>query len=428
MRTTKTHITFICTLALLACYMLTGTASADETNPYMGAPVTLGKAPNGAIANKKLLDRIDDILVFKPTIVNPAKGIWQLHGYGLAPISVIEGEDGLIAFDTGDSKHDGEVLLKAIRTFSDKPIKAIIYGHSHTVMGAGVLAEGNKDVMVIGHPGLDAVVEANLKAGGAPAYFPEIGPYLTARLAIQFNAYIPEEGPDASVLPTTLGAKIVSAFLPVNTPVKDRQEMTVLGMKMQFFTKYGSDDKVHTAVWMPDRKILFTSLLWPGPPQLYSLRGDVFRDPREWIAGLKEQRDLQPEILISAGVLPVIGKDNVQKALAGYIDGANFVLDQTLRGILAGKGPDELRHFVRFPKYLDEMAHNLQSYGEISSYSPAIFYQAVGWYDNDAANLKPIARKRKRNASCPSWAGATRYLLPLRPLWKRKSTRGRLSW
>jgi hypothetical protein len=26
-----------------------------EVNPYMGAPVTLAKAPNGAIANKKIL-------------------------------------------------------------------------------------------------------------------------------------------------------------------------------------------------------------------------------------------------------------------------------------------------------------------------------------------------------------------------------------
>ncbi len=45
MNTTKQHIIFICALALLACYMLTGTASADETNPYMGAPVTLKRHP-----------------------------------------------------------------------------------------------------------------------------------------------------------------------------------------------------------------------------------------------------------------------------------------------------------------------------------------------------------------------------------------------
>jgi len=99
--------------------------------------------------------------------------------------------EGLIAFDTGDTKHDGEILLEAVRTVSDKPVKAIIYGHSHTVFGAGVLAEGNEDIQVIGHPNLNAVVEANMKAAGAPAYFQELGPYLTARGLIQFNAFMP---------------------------------------------------------------------------------------------------------------------------------------------------------------------------------------------------------------------------------------------
>lgn len=186
--------------------------------------------------------------------------------------------------------------------------------------------------------------------------------------------------------------------------------MTVLGVKMQFFTKYGSDDKVHTAVWLPERKILFTTLLWMGPPQLYSVRGDVFRDPREWIAGLKEQRDLQPEIVISAAARPVIGKDNVQKTLEGYLDGASFVLDQTLRGILAGQGPDDLRHSVRFPDYLDEVPNNLQGYGEISSYPPAIYYQSVGWYDNDAVNLKPLAPIDESRRLVPLMGGRAKVL------------------
>ncbi|EAV41734.1 probable alkyl sulfatase or beta-lactamase [Stappia aggregata IAM 12614] len=271
---------------------------------------------------------------------------------------------------------------------SDKPVKAIIYGHSHTCFGAGVLAEGNPDVTIIGHPNLNDVVRQN--TGGAPAYYPEIGPYLTARALIQFNTYMPENGPDAYVVPTNLTTSEM-AFLPVNTPVEDGQEMTVLGVKMQFFTKYGSDDKVHTTVWLPEKKILFTTMLWSSPPQLYSLRGDVFRDPREWIAGLKLNRDLQPEVLISAGARPVVGKDEVSRILGGYLDGASFVLDQTLRGILGGKGPNELRHQVSFPEYLDQIPYNLQNYGEISTYPPAIHYQCVGWYDNDAANLKPVS-------------------------------------
>ncbi len=355
----------------------------------MGAPVTLAEAPNGAIANKKILDGVVKVAWLEPTIEQPAEGVWVLGGYGLAPMSIIDTDEGLIVFDTGDTKHDGELFLEAIRTFTDKPVKAIIYGHSHTVFGAGVLAEGNENVMVIGHPGLNAVVEKNLQGGGAPAYFPEIGPYLTARALIQFNNYMPSEGPDAWGAPLLLPLGDM-AFLPVNAPVQDGQEMTVMGVKMQFFTKYGSDDKVHTTVWLPDRKIVFTTLLWSSPPQLYSVRGDVFRDPREWIAGLKFTRDLQSEVLISAAARPVVGKDNIRQTLQGYLDGASFVLDQTLRGILGGKGPDELRHLVRFPKYLDEMPNNLQNYGEISSYSPAIYYHSVGWYDNDAANLKRV--------------------------------------
>ena len=145
---------------------------------------------------------------------------------------VIDTDEGLILFEPGDTKHDGELLLEALRTVSDKPVKAIIYGHSHTCMGAGVLAEGNEDVMIIGHPGLNAVVEQNAKAAGTPAYFQELGPYLTARTLIQFNAFMPSEGPDAWVVPTNL-TSAETAFLPVNTPVEDEQVMTVLGEKMQ---------------------------------------------------------------------------------------------------------------------------------------------------------------------------------------------------
>jgi alkyl sulfatase BDS1-like metallo-beta-lactamase superfamily hydrolase len=394
----RTQQFFGCAALLGAAVLFQSAAVAEERDIYMGAPVVLEKAANGAIANKKLLDRVGDSVCLEPEILEPAEGIWTFCGFGLAPISVIDTDEGLIAFDTGDSKHDGEVLLEAIRTVSDKPIKVIIYGHSHTAIGAGALTEGNTDVMVIGHPNLNSVVQANLQSGGAPAYFPEIGPYLTARMAIQFNAYTPTEGPDAWVLPLVLPLNLDSAFIPVNTPVENMQEMTVLGVRMQFLTKYGSDDKVHTAVWLPDRKVLFTTLLWMGPPQLYSVRGDVFRDPREWIEGLKEQRDLQPDVLISAAALPVVGKENIQTIMEGYMDGASFVLDQSLRGILAGLGPDDLRHFVQFPDYLDEVPNNLQAYGELSSYSSAIYYQSVGWYDNDAVNLKqltPIDESRR---------------------------------
>ncbi len=168
-------------------------SSTAQIDAYMGAPVELVTAPNGAITNKKLLEGVEKVVWLKPTIEKPTDGIWVFGGYGLAPMTIIETDEGLIAFDTGDTKHDGELMFEALRTVSDKPVKAIIYGHSHTCFGAGVLAEGNTDLAIIGHPNLNAVVEQN--AGGAPAYFPEIGPYITARAVIQFNGYMPDKGP-----------------------------------------------------------------------------------------------------------------------------------------------------------------------------------------------------------------------------------------
>ena len=399
--------------SVLICFVLSAcfeSLVAQEVSPYMGGEVELVEAPNGAIANKQILDGVDKVSWLEPTIEQPAEGIWVFGGYGLAPISIIDTDEGLIAFDTGDTKHDGEILLEAIRTVTDKPIRAIIYGHSHTAFGAGVLAEGQEDVQVIGHPNLNAVVEANAKAAGFPAYFPEIGPYLTARGLIQFNAFMPKEGPDAWVVPTTFPEDFELAYMPVNTPVEDGQELTVLGQKMQFFTKYGSDDKVHTTVWLPEREILFTTLLWSSPPQLYSVRGDVFRDPREWIKGLKFNRDLEPEVLISAAAKPVIGKEEIRKRLEGYLDGASFVLDQSLRGILGGKTPDELRHLVSLPEYLREVPNNLESYGEVSSYPPAIYYQSVGWYDNDALNLAPVPPLEEAKRIVPLMGGRSKVL------------------
>lgn len=135
----KTNVSILLTAALAA-----GTANLQANEPelpptpYMGGPVELVKAPNGAIANKRILDGITEVAWVEPTIEEPVEGIWVFGGYGLAPIAVIDTDEGLIAFDTGDTTHDGELLLEAIRTVSDKPVKVIIYGHSYRARGRGV--------------------------------------------------------------------------------------------------------------------------------------------------------------------------------------------------------------------------------------------------------------------------------------------------
>jgi alkyl sulfatase BDS1-like metallo-beta-lactamase superfamily hydrolase len=365
----------------------TNLISYPPSSRYMGGPAELVTAPNGAIVNKEVLDELPKtIWTSGPEIENPVPGIYVLGGYLISACIVVEAEDGLIVFDTGDTRKDGEKLLAAIRTFSKKPVKAIVYGHTHYVFGAGVMAEGNKEVMVIGHPDLNNIVQQNMASGGAPAYFPEISPYLTSRALQQFNAFLPDKGPDAWYSPTNLNIGEF-AFLPVTRAPEDGEEFEILGIKMQFFTKYGTDDKSHTTVWLPDQKICIQNALWSTPPNMYSIRGDVFRDAREWSSLVKLVRDLGPEALIGYGHRPIVGKDKIRKTLTAYLDGIAFTLDQSLRLILGGYGPEDLRHMIKMPDYLAKDPHNFESYGELSFQTPAIFYHAVGWYNGDAATI-----------------------------------------
>lgn len=377
-------------LAGLVTVMFSAVTQAEDHAPssrYMGGPAELVSAPNGAIVNKEVLEQLPKTgWTSGPEIENPVEGVYVLGGYLISACIVVEADEGLIVFDTGDTKEDGEKLLKAIRTFSQKPIKAIVYGHTHYVFGAGVMAEGNEDVMVIGHPDLNDIVQRNLSSGGAPAYFPEVSPYVTARALQQFNYFLPDEGPDAWFSPTNLNLGEV-AFLPVNRAPKDGEVFEVLGIKMQFFTKYGTDDKGHTSVWLPDRKIMIQNALWSTPPNMYSIRGDLFRDAREWAELVKLVRDLEPEALIGYAHRPIVGKEKIRGTLNAYLDGIAFTLDQSLRHILGGYGPDDLRHMIKMPDYLAEDPHNFESYGELSFQTPAVYYHTVGWYNGDAATI-----------------------------------------
>ncbi len=253
-------------ITILSVFMiiLSTTATAQELSRYMGGPVELVTAPNGARVLAEILEVSPKIGYLEPTTEKVADGVWCIGGYSLANTTVIEGDDGLIVYDTGDTREEAEHIRKAIEKISDKPIKVIIYSHSHYAMGAGALVDDPKDVLVIGHPKLNETVESSLQGGGAPSAIPEVGPILTARTMSHFGLLLPEEGPDAGVAPKLEMGKPI-AFLPATKTVEDGEELDVLGIKLQFFTKYMSDD-YNLTVWVPEKKAVLNNFLWPGTP------------------------------------------------------------------------------------------------------------------------------------------------------------------
>lgn len=375
---------------LIAIYLLIISISVygQEKSRYMGGEVELVTAPNGAIANAEVLINTPKIVYTEPTIDKVAEGIWCIGGYSLANCTVIETEDGLIIYDTGDTKEEAEHIREAIKTISDKPVKAIIYSHSHYAMGGGALVDNPEDVLIIGHPKLNETVQNNLQGGGAPSAIPEVGPILTARIMSHFGILLPEEGPDASVSAKLEIGKPI-AFLPANKTVENGETVEVLGLKMQFFTEFTSDD-YNLTVYVPEKGLVMNNFFWPGTPNLYTLRGGDYRSPLIWRDGIKLIRDLQPEILCNTHTRAVKGKELVSDKLTAYMDMISITYDQTLRGIMMGMGPDELKHFVQFPEYLNETLENFQGYGESVHFPEAIYQYVIGWYDWDATKLFTI--------------------------------------
>ena len=59
--------------------------------------------------------------------------VWTIHvpGGWIGNSTIIEGDDGLIVYDTSINMEAGAFIAAEIRKISDKPIKAIFYSHHH---------------------------------------------------------------------------------------------------------------------------------------------------------------------------------------------------------------------------------------------------------------------------------------------------------
>lgn len=317
--------------------------------------------------------------------------IWTLAIPSIVNVHVVEGPDGLIVYDTGDSLKEGEQFYRLLRRATQAPIRAIIYSHEHYAHGTrafidGEAARGNHQVRIVGNAGLNLEMT---RTRGAYALYPEIAPVLSARAMQQFNTYLPEQGPDAgfknSIRPGADG------FVPVDTPVTDGQRLNLAGLDLVFRTSGIETDSLYQVmVWIPARKAVLNNIVWGWFPNIYSVRGGGYRDPLLWRHAVDEIAALKPEVLLSTHSSSLTGWNAIGRRLSDYRDAFSFVLDQTLKGIMLGQGPDELRYSVELPPRLRSSPILIQNYGEVA-HMPARIYDAIfGQFVGDAGRLNRL--------------------------------------
>jgi hypothetical protein len=150
---------------------MAGAAAIPEGYParYMGGPAELATAPNGAVIYDRVLEAMPRIVYAEPVVEEVTEGLWVIGGHSIANCVVIDAPDGLIVYDTGDWSGEGSHFREVIeQQISKRPIKAIIYSHSHYALGGGAMVDDPASVIVIGHPKLNETVTRNLQGGGAP--------------------------------------------------------------------------------------------------------------------------------------------------------------------------------------------------------------------------------------------------------------------
>jgi alkyl sulfatase BDS1-like metallo-beta-lactamase superfamily hydrolase len=402
-----------------AILTVTGTALAGNFNfpqgVYNGEKVKLTELPNGAVVNAAMLERLSLTQPVEPYTVEITDGIWALVGYHWGYKAVIEGEKGLIIYDTGDDIEECLEVIELIKKVSDKPIRTVIYSHAHYGFGTKAITDAyGDDITIIGHANLNKNI---LESGGLGSAIPELAPSLLARTLEQFSVLLPPSGPDGQA-PTPVGK--TKGYVPVNTPVTHGQKLTVDGVEMVFYTDFDSDTDDQVIVYLPKTKTVLNNHLWPSFPNFYTLRGSVYRDPTGWAGGVKLIRDLEPEHLFNTHSIPISGQEKIQEVLSGYYDAIMYLYDQTIRGILHGKTPDELRYWVQLPKDLAEQPNNQMSYGEFSYYPPYIYQYAIGWFGRDSENLNRIAPEDQARKIVKGFGGVDAVKAELKKTMKNK--------
>ncbi len=317
-----------------------------------------------------------------------AAGVWCLVGNGLSNQTFIEGPEGLIVIDTGESVEEMAAALLEVRRHTSAPVAAVVYSHFHYCGGTrAVLDEAGGDVPVWAHEG----VSANLARIGA-----EVAPMARRGMVHQFHLLLPDEGPDASVhVGLGLGFRMpehaphTPGHVPPTHTVAEPTSTTLAGLRVDLVPA-PSDADDNLTIFLPDLGVCVNNLAWPALFNVFAIRGEPYRDPQVLVAGLDGILGFRPEHLVGAHGPPLSGATGIAEVVTDARDALQFIWDQTVRGLNRGLTDGELVEAVRLPAVFDRSHLTQQHYGLAEHHVRQVRSGLVGWFDGDEARLFPL--------------------------------------
>ncbi len=335
----------------------------------------------------------DHARTMKQGVYQVAKDFYVAVGYGIANMTMAVGTDGVLLIDCLETEEAARQALGDLRKVSDKPIRALIYSHSHPDHTSGV--RGLLDPSEI-KPGRVAIYAHERLAAGMRGN-PGLGLVPPLRLAYTFGLDL-DRGPDGWVeagLGPVMGVG-TTGFLPPTTVFHGSLDIQVAGITVHLREAPSeSDDEI--VMWFPDHGVLHVADVIQGEtlPNLYALRGAV-RDPWQWIRAIDLLRGYDAHALIFGHGRPLTGQDEVLDLLLAYRDALHYIHDQTVRLMARGLTPDELVEVVaELPPRLRAHPWLGEFYGTVKQTVRQIYYNYFGWFEGDPTFIDPLPRRER---------------------------------
>ncbi len=312
-------------------------------------------------------------------------GIYQVRGFDLSNMTLVEGDEGVIVIDPLISAECAAAALALYREHrGDRPVTAVIYTHAHADHFGGVHGVYREGIPIIaGHGFMEAAVAENVYAGTA----------MTRRAQYMYGATL-EPGPAGQIgagLGQTTSTGTIGVIAPTLEITETGQEERIDGVLMRFQMTPGTECPVEMNFLFPEKRALcMAENATHNLHNILTLRGAVVRDPRIWAHYLNEAIDLfaaETDVAFASHHWPTWGGERVVTYLKQQRDLYAYLHDQTLRMMNQGSTGIEIAETMEMPPALDAAWHTHGYYGSVNHNVKAIYQRYLGWFDGNPAHL-----------------------------------------
>lgn len=320
-------------------------------------------------------------------------GIYQVRGYDLSNLTVVEGETGIVIVDVLTSREPAAAALALYRAHrGDRPVKAVVYTHSHVDHFGGVHGVvrphevSSGAVRIIAPEGFtEHAIAENVYAGTAMA----------RRAGYMYGTAL-ERGAAGAVgsgLGQTPSTGTVGLIVPTDFIAETGQTLTIDGVEMRFQLAPGTEAPAEMHIYFPGfRALCMAENATHTLHNVLTLRGALVRDPQVWAGYLTEAIDTFAEIsdvVFSPHHWPTWGTDRIREFLSLQRDLYAYLHDQTLRLMNQGYQGAEIAEMMQLPPALENAWHTRGYYGSVSHNVKAVYQRYMGWFDGNPARLWP---------------------------------------